>query len=82
MAAGLLQGVMNMYKIITNVCNVLLFTVIIMFFSVFVAVLLIASQAPYEDYSKENVLLTSNFVLALVSAYAVNNIVTKKDEHV
>lgn len=67
-----------MYKIITNVCNVLLFTVTIMFFSVLVVVLLVVLLiGPQGDNSKENMLLTSNFVLALVSAVAVNNIVTR-----
>jgi hypothetical protein len=38
------------------------------------AVLLIG---PHGDHSKENVLLTANFVQALIGGIAVNNIVTR-----
>ena len=63
-----------MFKLISAVCNVIGFTVAIMFFCMVAAVLLIG---PHGDHSKENVLLTANFVQALIGGIAVNNIVTR-----
>lgn len=63
-----------MLKIITNAFNVIGFSVVIMFFSMAAAVILIG---PHGDNSKENVLITANFVLALVGGFTANKIVTR-----
>lgn len=63
-----------MLNFISNTFSVIGYTVIIIFVSVIAAVLLIG---PYGDNSKENVLITAYFVLALVGGLAVNNIIRK-----
>jgi hypothetical protein len=64
----------SMLKLATTAFSVIGFTVAIMFFCMAAAVLLIG---PHGDHSKENVLLTANFVQALIGGIAVNNIVTR-----
>jgi hypothetical protein len=67
-----------MLKVIETTLNVIGFTVIIIFFSTAVAVVLIGPQG---DNSKENVLMTANFLLALTGAFFVTNVVKRCEEH-
>lgn len=63
-----------MLSFISNTFSVIGYTAIIIFLSFVAAALVIT---PYGDNSKENVLLTANFIMALIGGLICNNTIRK-----